>query len=55
MPRKRKSNNPDGRPITGQERKRRYQVMLEPRLADRLRILGEGNLSRGIALAADKS
>lgn len=44
-----------GRPIEGQEAKRRYQVLLEPRIAENLRRVGDGNLSRGIArVAADK-
>jgi hypothetical protein len=43
-----------GRPITGMEPKRRYQVMIEPRIAEKLRKLGGNNLSRGIELAAGK-
>jgi hypothetical protein len=43
--------SPGGRPKQGREVKRRYQVMLEPRIAERLRKLGKGNLSRGIAEA----
>jgi hypothetical protein len=50
----RKSNNPDGRPITGEQRKMPYNVMLEPSVADKLRKLGDNNLSRGIAIAAQK-
>ena len=45
-----KSNR--GRPVTGAEAKVRYQVVLEPQTAERLRQLGGDNLSRGIALAA---
>src|ERR1700681_219870 len=41
-----------GRPVTGAEAKVRYQVVLEPRTAEKLRQLGGDNLSRGIALAA---
>lgn len=43
-----------GRPIQGQEAKRRYQVLLEPRIAEKLRQAAGGNLSRGIALAAEQ-
>jgi hypothetical protein len=43
-----------GRPVTGAERKVRYQVALEPQVAEKLRRLGGDNLSRGIALAARK-
>lgn len=42
-----------GRPIQGHEAKRRFQVLLEPRIAEKLRHAGGGNLSRGIAQAAD--
>gem|GEM_PF-5430929 len=42
-----------GRPIEGREAKRRYQVLLEPRIAEKLRRTGDGNLSRGIARVAD--
>jgi hypothetical protein len=41
-----------GRPLIGKEAKKRYQVMLEPRIAERLRKLGGDNLSAGIAHAA---
>lgn len=44
--------NKGGRPIVGKEAKRRYQVMLEPRTAEKLRKAGKGNLSAGIAHAA---
>ena len=43
-----------GRPIAGREAKRRYQVLLEPRIAEKLRQAGAGNLSQGIAHAADR-
>lgn len=43
-----------GRPIEGREAKRRYQILLEPRIAEKLRQAGGGNLSRGIAQAADR-
>jgi hypothetical protein len=42
-----------GRPIVGKEAKKRYQVMLEPRTAEKLRKVGKGNLSAGIAAASD--
>jgi hypothetical protein len=42
-----------GRPIEGAEAKQRYQVALEPHVAEKLRRLGGDNLSRGIALAAE--
>lgn len=42
-----------GRPRLGVETRKRYQVVLEPRVAERLREYGEGNLSAGIARAAD--
>jgi len=41
-----------GRPIQGREAKRRYQVLIEPRIAEQLRQAGDGSLSRGIAHAA---
>jgi hypothetical protein len=41
---------PPGRPITGAEKKLRYQVALEPRVADEMRSDGGDNLSRGIAM-----
>lgn len=44
--------NKGGRPIVGKEAKQRYQVMLEPRTAEKLRKAGAGNLSAGIAHAA---
>lgn len=44
-----------GRPILGKEAKRRYQVMLEPRTAEKLRKLGDDNLSAGIAKAAHRA
>jgi hypothetical protein len=43
-----------GRPVTGAEPKRRYQVALEPGVARKLRDFGGDNLSRGIALAAKR-
>ncbi len=43
-----------GRPLTGLERKERYQVKIEPRIAERIRRFGGDNLSRGIALLAEK-
>lgn len=43
-----------GRPILGHEAKRRYQVMLEPHTAEKLRTAGGDNLSAGIALAAKR-
>lgn len=43
-----------GRPLTGNERKRRYQIMLEPADADDTREqLGGGNLSRGVQKAIE--
>jgi len=46
------ANTNRGRPVTGAEAKVRYQVVLEPQTAEKLRQLGGDNLSRGIALAA---
>jgi hypothetical protein len=43
-----------GRPILGREAKKRYQVMLEPHIAERLRKAGAGNFSAGVALAAER-
>lgn len=43
-----------GRPIQGREAKQRYQVMLEPRVAEKLRKLADGNLSAGIAKALER-
>lgn len=62
MPRKRTPKRPPkarpvGRPVgsyEGEQQKKRYQVMLEPGVADRLRDYGDGNLSAGIAKAAGK-
>lgn len=51
--RKRKPKIPLGRPVMGSEAKKRYQVMLEPSIADKLREIGDDNLSAGIARAAD--
>lgn len=43
-----------GRPLTGNERKRRYQIMLEPTDAEDTREqLGGGNLSRGVQKAIE--
>lgn len=47
--------SPGGRPKLGKEVKRRYQVMLEPKVAEKLRKMGKGNLSRGIAIAYEYS
>ena len=47
-----KEPNKGGRPIVGREAKKRYQVMLEPRTAEKLRKAGGGNLSAGIAAAS---
>lgn len=41
-----------GRPLLGRERRERYQVRLEPALADWLDKLGDGNRSAGIERAA---
>jgi hypothetical protein len=43
-----------GRPVSGAEKKARYLVALEPVVAEKLRRFGGDNLSRGIALAAQK-
>ncbi len=43
-----------GRPLTGLERKERFQVRLEPRIAEKIRRFGGDNLSRGIALLAER-
>ena len=37
-----------GRPIIGNERKQRYQIMLEPGIAAQIRELGRGSLTAGI-------
>jgi len=44
-----------GRPLKGKERVKRYQVVLEPRDAEWLRKLGNGNLSAGIVAAKVKA
>lgn len=44
-----------GRPRLGTSRKQSYTVALEPMVADRLRSLGRGNLSGGIAIAEHQS
>lgn len=51
MIKNRKRSPGAGRPLTGAERKKAYNVMLMPSVAERLRELGEGNLSGGIAIA----
>lgn len=43
-----------GRPLKGDQRRLRYNVMLEPRLKDRAEQIGKGNISAGIALALEK-
>jgi hypothetical protein len=37
-----------GRPLLGKEKRQRYQIMLEPSVADQLRSLGRGSLTAGI-------
>jgi hypothetical protein len=41
-----------GRPLLGRERRERYQIRLEPALADWLDRYGRGNRSAGIERAA---
>lgn len=41
-----------GRPLIGNERRERYQIRLEPMLAEWLDQYGEGNRSAGIERAA---
>lgn len=43
---------PPGRPLIGRERRERYQIRLEPTLAEWLDAYGEGNRSAGIERAA---
>jgi hypothetical protein len=45
-----KKKQSPGRPIAGAQKKERYQVALEPRVADEVRSEGGDNLSRGIAM-----
>jgi hypothetical protein len=54
MRRKRKSTEAPkaGRPLLGNERRERYQVRLEPSLAEWLDQLGDSNRSAGIERAA---
>lgn len=47
-----RSRRAPGRPLLGAERRERYQVRLEPLLADWLDKLGDGNRSAGIEHAA---
>lgn len=58
MPRPARSPDPRpvkrGRPVLGRETKARYQVMLEPATAEKLRKAGGDNLSAGIAKAAER-
>lgn len=55
MPRKkRKPKAQLGRPVMGDEAKKRYNVMLQPRVAERLRRIGDDNLSAGIEKAAEE-
>jgi hypothetical protein len=44
-----------GRPPTGGPLKRPVNVMLDSRVAEGLRAYGDGNLSAGVALAAEKA
>jgi hypothetical protein len=46
---------PRGRPLSGDARKERRNVMLEPAIADFLRRQGDGNLSAGIQKVAVKA
>lgn len=50
-----KGKDKGGRPLLGAEPKQRYQVMLEPKIAAKLRKLGGNNLSRGIVVAFERS
>lgn len=50
-PRRRDESRP-GRPLLGNSNRERYQVRLEPALADWLDALGDGNRSAGIERAA---
>ena len=43
-----------GRPLTGLQRKERYQIRLEPRIADKIRRYGGGSLTGGVLLLAEK-
>lgn len=53
MPRKRKQPKiPLGRPVMGDQAKKRYTIMLQPSIADKLRDIGGDNLSGGIERAA---
>jgi hypothetical protein len=45
-----KKSRKRGRPIQGQQKKQRYQIMLAPSVANEIRAFGGYNLSRGIAL-----
>lgn len=47
--------HPGGRPLTGRERKRRYLVTLEPRVAQQARDLAAGNLSAGLSVAVERA
>jgi hypothetical protein len=49
-----KTKRTRGRPIAGQQRTQKFQVTLEPRIAEILRQLGNGNLSRGITIASEQ-
>lgn len=49
---RRKDAPKPGRPLLGKERRERYQIRLEPLLADWLDKYGEGNRSAGIERAA---
>lgn len=42
-----------GRPLLGGQKRERYQIILEPRIAERARRIGGGNLSAGIARAVE--
>jgi hypothetical protein len=44
-----------GRKPIGKEKRKRYNIMLEPNTHKYLKLLGDGNLSAGIHLAALRS
>lgn len=45
-------DRPPGRPLIGNERRERYQIRLEPSLAEWLDKFGSGNRSAGVERAA---
>lgn len=51
---KKSTENGRGRALLGKETRGRYQVMMEPSLAEKVRQLGDGNFSRGVNICVQR-